>query len=233
MSTKRFWFSGILGCLFFGIGDWLLGCVDPGKVEGKVFYYIREGHGAGFSTSRFILTIITAMIGICFLFPAVTHIGNIAVNPKVRRALRLCFGFGSIGWVTIHFIAAANVLAFSLADSISRETAAEISLKMSHATEIPLYLAYFLVAVPLVLLTVLILMKKTSLPRTAAIYAPLLPMLIIFLIAKLMPENAFSYGLYTFAMNGGLWVWFRYLLAKKLMIGLLPEETGSIEIKPR
>ena len=39
---KKYAIQGIIGCLLFGIGDWLLGFVDPGKVEARCFIlYLR------------------------------------------------------------------------------------------------------------------------------------------------------------------------------------------------
>ena len=37
---KKYAIQGIIGCALFGVGDWLLGFVDHGKVEGDVFYFI-------------------------------------------------------------------------------------------------------------------------------------------------------------------------------------------------
>jgi len=42
---RKYAIQGIIGCTLFGVGDWLLGFVDTGKVEGDVFYFISVGHG--------------------------------------------------------------------------------------------------------------------------------------------------------------------------------------------
>ena len=34
---KKYTLQGIIGCVLFGVGDWLLGFVDPAKVNGDVF----------------------------------------------------------------------------------------------------------------------------------------------------------------------------------------------------
>lgn len=41
---RRSSIAGIIGCIFFGIGDWLLGWVESGIVD-RSFLLIREGHG--------------------------------------------------------------------------------------------------------------------------------------------------------------------------------------------
>lgn len=38
VCNKRYWGFGIVGCICFGIGDWLLGYVDPAFIEGDIFY---------------------------------------------------------------------------------------------------------------------------------------------------------------------------------------------------
>ena len=39
--NRKYAIHGIIGCVLFGIGDWLLGYVDPGEVTGDVFYFIN------------------------------------------------------------------------------------------------------------------------------------------------------------------------------------------------
>lgn len=73
-----------------------------------------------------------------------------------------------------------------------------------------------LVAVSLVMLFIDILCRNTCLKRPAVLFSPIVPMEIIFAAAQILPQSPFSYGLYTFCMNGGMLVWFGYLLAVNL-----------------
>lgn len=41
--NKRYIIFGIIGCLCFGIGDWLLGYVDPAPIEGNIFLFYPCG----------------------------------------------------------------------------------------------------------------------------------------------------------------------------------------------
>lgn len=50
--------------------------------------------------------------------------------------------------------------------------------------------------------------------RESCAFSPIVPMMVIFIAAQLLPQSPFSYGLYTFCMNGGMLVWFVYLLKK-------------------
>lgn len=109
--NKRCIIFGIIGCLCFGIGDWLLGYVDPAPIEGNIFYFIRAGH----------------------------------------FCLRRIFSEG-----------------------------------------------------------------KTFLGRSALFFIPAVSEAVIMLGSMLIPPSPFSYGFYAFCINGGMLVWFGYLLAVNL-----------------
>ena len=61
--------SGILGCICFGVGDWLLGYVDPTPIGEDIFYFVCSGHGGGYDAWKIVVTLVMAMIGMCFLLP--------------------------------------------------------------------------------------------------------------------------------------------------------------------
>ena len=79
---KKFIIFGMIGCLCFGIGDWLLGYVDPAPIEGNVFYFIRAGHGAGYNLSKAAFALALAMAGRCVLYPGIFHIAGIVKDEK-------------------------------------------------------------------------------------------------------------------------------------------------------
>lgn len=104
-------------------------------------------------------------------------------------------------------------MVFSIAERAGgRELAISLSHDMNSACLLFLYCAYVFVAAALITLIVLILCGKTRLKRTAALFTPAVPMGIISVVSGLLPASPFAYGLSTFCMNGGLIVWFVYLL---------------------
>lgn len=212
MNKKHIIFS-IIGCLCFGVGDWLLGYVDPAPIEGNVFYFIREGHGAGYEPLKAVVSLVLAMMGICFLYPGFTHISDIAKNEKSKRGLEYTFVLCSFGWLALHILVSVNVIVFSEAEkSGGRELAVTLSGSLSNAGMSAMILIYLFVGASFVLLFVDILRQKTCLKRSAAVFSPLIPMGVISAAALILPQSPFSYGLYTFCMNGGMLVWFGYLL---------------------
>lgn len=209
---KKYIIFGIIGCLCFGIGDWLLGYVDPAPIEGNIFYFIRTGHGEGYNLSKAAFALVLAMAGMCFLYPGFVHISD-----KTKRSLGYAFGLCSIGWLALHILVSVNVLVFAQADkSGGRELAVTLSDSLSSAGMAVLFCIFLLIVFPLVVLFIDILCRKTCLKRTAVCFSPIVPMAVISIAAQFLPQSPFSYGLYTFCMNGGMLVWFGYLLTVNL-----------------
>lgn len=216
-SKKKYWIYGIAGGICFGIGDWLLGYVNPAMIEGDIFYFVRAGHGADYDTTKIIITLVFAMAGMLFYFPALLRIADFASDKRAAAPLKYTFGLCSVGWLVIHLIVAVNVLVYSwMAEYAGNELANGISNFLGNAMLPCLYIAYIFAGVPLLLLLIYIICGKTSLKKREALFTPLIWMAMITVVADIIPTSAFSYGLYTFCMNGGMLVWFLYLLVKEI-----------------
>lgn len=214
--NKRYIIFGIIGCLCFGIGDWLLGYVDPAPIEENVFYFIRTGHGAGYNFSKAAFALVLAMVGMCFLYPGFVHISDIEKDEKTKRSIEYVFGLCSIGWLALHILVSVNVIVFSQAEkSGGHELAVTLSSSLGRAGMAAVFCVFFFAAVSMVMLFIDILRRKTCLKRMAVFFSPIVPMSVIFIVAQFLPQSPFSYGLYTFFMNGGMLVWFMYLLSRK------------------
>ena len=212
---KKFIIFGMIGCLCFGIGDWLLGYVDPAVIDGKVFYVIRAGHGAGYDTGKAAVSLALAVAGMCFLHSGFVHIADIVKNEKTKRSLEYVFGLCSIGWLALHILVSVNVAVFAQAEKMGgRELAVALSGRLAGTGVAALFLVFLLIGIPLIMLAVCIVGQKTYLERKAAFFSPIVPMAAIFAVSQFLPDSPFSYGLYTFCMNGGMLVWFVYLLKK-------------------
>lgn len=213
IQNRKYWIFGIIGCLCFGIGDWLLGYVDPAMVNEDLFYFIRAGHGAGYNRIKVIITMVLAMAGMFFYFPAMIHIADVAADKKTAMPLKYTFGLCSLGWLFIHFIVSINVMVYSwMTENAGSELANGMSNFLGNAMLPCLYIAYIFIGVPLILLMADILRGKTVLKKREVLFTPLIWMAIINIAANVIPATAFSYGLYTFSMNGGMFLWFLFLL---------------------
>lgn len=212
---KKYWIFGIIGCLCFGIGDWLLGYINPEPVESGVFYFIRAGHGADYDTFKVGVTLALAAFGIYFLYPAFIHIADIAKEEKIKHVLKYTFALCTMGWIMLHLLVSVNVLVFSEAErGVGREAAVTLSKKLNNAGLPIVAFVCLFIGGAFIALIVSILRGNTVLEKTAVVFTPIVPMLIIIGISILLPSSEFAYGLYTFNMNAGMIVWFLYLLIR-------------------
>lgn len=212
---KKYIIFGMIGCLCFGIGDWLLGYVDPMPIDGDIFYFIRAGHGADYDTLKAAVTLAFAAVGTFFLCPGLLHLADIAKDGETAGWLRLAGALCCIGWATLHLNVAVNVAVFSEAAKIGGNgLAVTLSNRLGNVCLPVTYGSFLLIGMGLVILTAGILRKKTVLHKSAVIFIPVIPALVIIVISQLLPHSPFSYGLYTFNMNGGLLVWLAYLLTQ-------------------
>jgi energy-converting hydrogenase Eha subunit C len=213
---RKYAVQGIIGCLLFGLGDWLLGFVDPGKIDGDTFYFISAGHGAEYADWEIAVALAAAVIGVLFLQQGFVHIADIMKDDRDRAGAQRVFTFMTFGWLIIHFVVAANVWGYSYAcRAYGSEQAALLSAGMNKVFAPCLYLAYFIAAVALIDLVIVTARGRTILKRREAFFTPLTWIVVIGAVALLLPASPFSKGLYTFCMNGGMLVWFvRYLFVK-------------------
>ena len=205
---KKYTLQGIIGCVLFGIGDWLLGFVDPAKVNGEVFYFISAGHGAEYPSWKITVTVITAVIGVLFMYQGCVHIGDLMKSDKDKAGASRVFAFLTFSWLILHFVVTVNVYAYSyMCRNYGNEQAVQFSQEMSKVLNYGLYISYFLIAVALIDLILVIAKERTHLSRKEAFFTPLTWIALTGVISMLLPESAFSKGLYTFCMNSGMIMW--------------------------
>lgn len=216
---RRSSIAGIIGCIFFGIGDWLLGWVEPGIVD-RSFLLIREGHGADYGLMRVTVTLVLGIAGMMFLLPGYQGMAEIATDEKRKRHLRFTMPLCAAGWLVLHFTVAAGIWVYSWLmhqgmKELAVEGATEIT-KMLIPTQIT---AYVFIYIPLIQMLVYVLRQQTVYKRTAALAAPVLWMAVLSLAAGGMPASSFSIGLFAFCMNGAMMVWFVFCLFNKPLLG--------------
>ena len=94
-NSRALWLIGIIGCILFGIGDWLLGFVDPGIVSEK-FSVIRAGNGADYDLAKVVWTLALGTAGMAFLIPGFRAQADILRDekdkPLFRFLMTLCSG---------------------------------------------------------------------------------------------------------------------------------------------
>ena len=215
---KKYAIQGIIGCALFGVGDWLLGFVKPDTVEGETFYFISAGHGAGYADWKILVTMVCAVIGVLFMHQGCGHIADYMIDEKDKAGAARVFAFLTYAWLVLHFIVTINVFAYSyMCKKVGAKEAALMSKSIDKVFSPGLYIAYFLIAIALVDFIIVIARGRTTLKKREAFFTPLTWIFVIGLISMVMPVSAFSKGLYTFCMNGGMIVWFVREICRKII----------------
>jgi hypothetical protein len=212
---KKYAIQGIIGCVLFGVGDWLLGFVDPGEVPEDVFYFISAGHGAGYPDWKIMVTMVCAIIGVLFLWQGFVHISDLMKEENDREGAKRVFTFLTYSWLIIHFVVTIIVFIYSYScRTLGRDQAVIITNGLDKVLDPCILIAYLILGIALIDLIIIIARGRTKLKRTDAFITPLTWMLMIGAVFMVLPASMFSKGLYTFCMNGGMIVWFIRLLIR-------------------
>ncbi len=214
--NRKYAIHGIIGCVLFGIGDWLLGYVDPGEVTGDVFYFISAGHGAGYQDWKIMLTMVCAIIGVLFLWQGFVHISDLMKEERDRAGAIRVFTFLTYSWLIIHFVVTIMVFIYSYTfRTIGSKQAVIITNGLDKVMDPCILMAYFILVIAMIDLIIMIAKGRTKLERSDAFMTPLTWMILIGAVSLIIPTSPFSKGLYTFCMNGGMIVWFIRLMVQR------------------
>lgn len=228
MQGQKICVCALAGALLFGAGDWLLGFVSPEPVAGA-FYFISEGHGADFAPWRITATLLCSVVAAPLFCYALSHTGTaLCGSAACGRALDAASGLCAFGWLFLHLIVTFHVAAYGIAARMSGAMqAASFSGRLDSLLRPVLFASYACRAPAFIATAAAILAGKTRLKKQALLSTPLFPMLITGTISMLLPQSAFSKGLYTFCMNCGMIVWYVYLWAASRRSGRTQQNKGT------
>ncbi len=216
MKNRKYWILGIIGCILFGIGDWLLGFVDPTPAADQ-FYVLKAGHGMGYELKKLSITLLSGIIGVPFMMAGCPHIAELVTEKERKKVLKVTLMLLPVGWLLIHFTVTCGIFVYAWSMQNGNQYFAlkmvTDMMKMFRSTQ---YAAYFLVGVPLILLPVFVFRGKMILPKTSQFFTPLLWMGLLSSVKYVIPASPFVNGIDTFCMNAGMIIWFVYLLLKKI-----------------
>ena len=212
---QKYWLCGMIGAVCFGIGDWLLGYVDPGIVN-ESFSVIKAGHGAGYDLFKITITLLFGAIGVPFLVLGCVKMADLIVEEKKKKTFRFWMALLPVGWLIIHFTVSIFIYAYSWSmQNGMAETAEKLAADTQHMMQPAQIVSYLFIGIPLVLLIIYSLRGKTALKKRSQFFTPLLWMALLSGLKFIVPATPFSNGIDTFCMNAGLIIWFVYLMAVK------------------
>lgn len=103
---------GLVGCALFGVGDWLLGFVDPRPVS-EVFTVLKAGHGAGYALEKISWTLLLGALGVPPLMAGCLRMGELMADQRHKAILRGAMLLLPVGWLLIHFTVSCGVYVYA------------------------------------------------------------------------------------------------------------------------
>ena len=163
-----------------------------------------------------------------FFSQGCVHIADYMRDENDKANARRVFSFLAYPWLTIHFTVTIMVFTYSyMCKNVGTSQAASMSQYMDKLFDPFVLLSYLVLIVAFVDLIIVIARGKTTLKKREAFLTPVTWIAMISLVSMLLPESAFSKGLYAFCMNGGMIIWFIREIFRKGKAAGIRKETGE------
>lgn len=214
-KTKHALLCGLLGCLCFGGGDWLMLYGDTAH-EGSIFW-LTEG-AATIPAWRNALAMALSFPGILLYGTALFAIASLLKDERQRRTCRYLTAFSLTPWLALHLFYIMILYGFRWMTGNGYEAAA---LPVSEAVFGQLSwivpVSEVLMLPPYFYWAYLLIRGKSHLPKWMAFSNPLVFYGILKALTLLMPDGAFRLAFTNGLMSEGMALWFgSILLIEKL-----------------
>ena len=207
-EKKKIWplVSGLLGCLCFGGGDWLMMYGNP-SFEGNL-KWLTLGT-ANISQWRYTLAMVLAFPGIIFYGASLFAVQDYITCEKKKKIFHYLTAFGLTPWIALHLI---YVLILSLFAWLNNNGFSKDSLLIcesllnnfswfilvSEALMLPVFLYWFYLQIS----------GNTVLKKGMAFTNVLVIFAVLKGISMILPESAFRLGFTNALMSESMFIWF-------------------------
>lgn len=202
---------GLLGCLCYGGGDWLMMYGNPAHTGSLSWLTLGT---AAIPQWRYNLAMALAFPGIILYGIALFAVGHYIRTDRERKAYHYLNDFGLTPWIALHLFYVMILALFSwmntngyAADSVAvcEGLYAQLSwlIPVSEALMLPVFLYWFYLQIN----------GKTVFPRWMAFTNVLIIFALLKGLTLLMPVSAFRLGFTNGLMSESMIVWFGIMLA--------------------
>lgn len=174
--SKRLLILGIVGCLFYVIGDFLFAATGKGQTTESIGLLVRVAY-LEMGTWRMVASILCGFVGSLLYYMGFHRMYGLLKlhlrEPKDRKWLRLfrvAYMTGTVAWTYVHamFMTVALIFKFVFQVYGDMQAAADIANRVFYANAAPMLIGYILCdAVLTVVMLVLVWTKRIPLKNTA------------------------------------------------------------------
>ena len=218
MNTKRnnmFLIAGIIGTVFVGYGDWLLGYVAPDVIGTSSLLCV--GHGMDYALWKPIASMLTGIIGMLLYVPFFMEVSKTITNDRTRKAFSISASCGFLGYLLIHYYVASLVFQYSWGVKNAVENAFEYTSAVLEAFSPVIMILYAIVIIPFIIHFWATIKGKTNLPKLSVVANPLCVLIFLALIVSCLPDSKFASGLKMGIASEAIFTWaiVLFLMTKK------------------
>ena len=204
---------GLLGCLCYGGGDWLMLYGDPAHTGALM--WLTEGT-AHIPLWRYDLAMVLAFPGIILYGIALFTVETYVRGDRERRVYRYLNAFGLTPWIALHLFYIMILVLFSWMNTNGYPAEALVVceglfsrlswlIPVSEALMLPVFLYGFYLQIT----------GKTVFPKAMAFTNVLILFVVLKGISLLLPVSAFRLGFTNGLMSESMILWFSFMLLRE------------------
>lgn len=201
---------GMLGCICFGAGDWLMIYGDT-AYSGSL-YWLTEGviHIASWRNT---LAMLVAFPGIILYGIALFSIEDFLKDKRQQTTYHFLTAFGLTPWLCLHLFYIMILYLFAWMNGNGYEAAALSTAEalFSHLSWIVI-ISEVMMLPPFLYWFYLVFFNDSVFPKVMAASNPLLFYAILYLVKSCMPNGAFRIGFTNALMSESMFIWFAVMI---------------------
>lgn len=201
---------GMLGCLCYGSGDWLMIYGDTAH-NGSI-YWLTEG-AAAVAPWRNGLAMALAFPGIIFYGIGLFAAGKLITDEKGARIYRTLNIFGLTPWICLHlfYIMILYLYSWLMNNGFAEAALPACEALFSHLSWV-IYASEALMLPPFIWWFILQIRGKTECPKAMAFTNVLVIYGLLYLVKSLMPDSPFRLGFTNGLMSESMIIWFAIMI---------------------
>lgn len=197
---------GILGCICFGCGDWLM--IYGDVTHNGSLYWLTNGT-AQIPERRNSLAMLLSFPGIIFYGIALFSISDFIRENRQKKIYKILTSFGLTPWLSLHLF---YIMILFLYSWLNGNGYADIAMPacealFKHLSWIVTLSEVFMLA-PFIYWFYLQITKETVFPRASAFTNILFIYAVMYIIKMLLPDSPFRLGFTNGLMSEGMIIWF-------------------------